>query len=71
MKLILPLFFLATSLFAQTEPTFRVTLQIVPGVLQSMGRIIEIKTDAAGKLSATLPGGIAAHLDRTPSPLVG
>jgi len=71
MNLILPLSFLATSLVAQTESTFRVTLQIVPGVLQSMGKGIEIKADAAGKLTATLPGGIEAHLERTPSPLTG
>ncbi len=71
MKAILPLLFLATSLLAQTDSTVRVSLQIVPGILQPMGRLIEIKTDAVGKLTATLPGGIEAHLERTPSPLAG
>lgn len=46
--------------------SYRVSLEVVHAPVQSMGTSAEIKTDASGRLSSTLPGSVEVRIERMP-----
>lgn len=69
MRFALSLACLAFSVHAQES--FRVPLEVTLGSIQSASTGIEIQADAAGKLSAQLPGGGELRLERISTPDAG